>query len=49
MLGKLTYGNDDTTRVPKIEGLVENGMDDVGRMESRGGNVDITRISPSAT
>jgi hypothetical protein len=42
MLGILMDGNDDTTNIPQIEGPIENGMDGVGPMELRGGNVDIT-------
>jgi hypothetical protein len=46
MLGILTYGEDDTNNIPKIEGPKENGMDGVGPMEIRGGNIDITEILP---
>jgi hypothetical protein len=46
MLDILTNGNDDTTGVPQIEELKEKGMDGVGPMELRGGNVDITGIPP---
>jgi hypothetical protein len=53
MLGILMDGDDDTTGVPQIEEPKENGMDGVGPMELRGGNVDITGmprgISPCPT
>jgi hypothetical protein len=41
MLYILTDGNDDTTDVPQIKGLIEKVMDGVGLMEITGGNVEI--------
>jgi hypothetical protein len=46
MLGILTGGEDDMVGVPQIEGPVENGMDDVGPMELRGGNMGIPNMLP---
>jgi len=46
MLGILMNGKDDTTNIPQIKGPKYNGMDGVGPMEIRGGNVDITGILP---
>jgi len=37
----ITYGYDDTIDVPHIEELKEKGMERVGPMELRGGNMDI--------
>jgi hypothetical protein len=42
MLGILMDGNDDTDDVPQIEGPVDKGMDGVGPMVPRDGNMDIT-------
>jgi hypothetical protein len=39
-------GKDDTVDVPQIEGPVEKGMDGVGPMELRDGNVDIIGMPP---
>jgi hypothetical protein len=46
MLGILMDGNEDTIGVPQIEGPVEKGMDGVGPMVLREGNVDITGMPP---
>jgi hypothetical protein len=45
-LGKLMNGNNDTPGIPRIKGLVENGMDGVVPMELRGGKVEIMGIPP---
>jgi hypothetical protein len=44
MLGRLVDGKKDTTSVPQIEGPIEMGIDGVGPMVLKDGNVYITRI-----
>jgi len=46
ILGILTNGKDDTSGIPQIEELIEKGMDNVGAMVLRDGNVDIMGIPP---
>jgi hypothetical protein len=46
MLGRLMDGKEDMTGVPQIEGPIEKGIDGVGPMVLRDGNVDITGMPP---
>jgi hypothetical protein len=46
MLGILTDGNEDTTEVLHIEGVIEKDMDGIGPMEVMDNNADIMGIPP---